>query len=82
MDVRIDESRKDELAGGIDYFGIGRCCEVFSYAGNSLVFDIDIRKVSRVGSDNFTILDKKRHKAPVKSKDIVASSFDDGFNIA
>ena len=45
VDVRIDEAGEDELAGGIDDFGVRGSFEVCADAGDGLVFDVDVGAV-------------------------------------
>ena len=61
MHVRIDESRKDVFASGIDHFRPRRCRQVAFDSGNGFVFAEDISGITFAGSDYFAILDEQSH---------------------
>src|SRR5712664_1096799 len=59
--VRIDETGKNKFAGGVDDFRVRRSLDIFAYACDSFVFDVDIRLDPRAHGHNFAISDQQGH---------------------
>src|SRR6267142_4175580 len=57
----VDETRKNEFAGGVDDFRVRRSLDIFADACDSFVFDVDIRLDSRAHRHDFTIPDQQGH---------------------
>ena len=61
MHVRIDESRKHILAGGIDDFGAARRRQVVADRGDRFAFAEDVGNVLVGCRGDLAVFDKKRH---------------------
>src|SRR5882672_3006519 len=61
MDMRINETWKNEFARGVDDFRVWRSLEAYAKACDGLVFDVDVRLESRAHSHNFAIPDQQGH---------------------
>src|SRR6267142_2427148 len=57
----IDETRKNEFAGGVDDFRVRRSLNTFADACDGFVFDVDIRLDARAHRHNFAISDQQGH---------------------
>ena len=61
MDVRIDESGKDVLAGGVDHFGAGRRRQIAADRGDRFAFAQDVGDVLIGRRRDLAVLDEQRH---------------------
>ena len=57
VDVRIDKSREDQLAGSIDYLRAGRRFQIRPDASNGVAFGKDVRAESRISIHNVGVAD-------------------------
>ncbi len=61
MRVRINESREDELASGIDNDRIRWPVEVPINAGDRFALTPNVGHIARFASDDFTVLNQETH---------------------
>ena len=60
--MRIDKSRKDELAGGVDDFSAGRRRNVAIDSGDGFILAENVSDVSFACGNDFAVFDKYRHR--------------------
>jgi len=61
VDVGIDEAGEDELAGGVDDFGVEGHVEIFADTSDGFVFGVNVGSNAGAGGDDFAVADKERH---------------------
>jgi hypothetical protein len=61
VDVRINETREDVFAAGVNGLGAGRRGKIGADAGDGFVFSEDIGGLASGGGDDFAVLDEQRH---------------------
>ena len=56
MDVRINETREYQLAGGVNHLSIRRRIQVRANAGDGLIFRVDIGMIAGICCNYFAVL--------------------------
>src|ERR1700746_1803180 len=62
MHVRIDEARENQLAGGIDNFGVRRGRKIFADSRDGLVLDVNIALYARAHGYDFPVSNQQSHR--------------------